>query len=205
VHAVHEETTSYNRDDALYRPSQTDGVRARDGGVDASYFRCCGPGFDVVCCLRGGCAVQELASHRAPSPHVEAEAAVARGLLSWQTTTWCAVSGTPMSGAAGPAVPPGQQLLMPPPPCDAAGQPLAVVLHGAWVPMRLSREEGGGRRRAVAAQTHLQRRTLSCIAWSGTRKPSSRGAGRGESRRRPQRTAVMGACVYPREAAVGAC
>lgn len=51
--------------------------------------------------------------------------------LSWQTSTWFAVSGTPMNGAAGPAVPSGQQLLMPPPPCDAAGQPLAVVLHGA--------------------------------------------------------------------------
>jgi hypothetical protein len=50
---------------------------------------------------------------------------------SWQKSTWFAVSGTPMNGAAGPAVPTGQQLIMPPPPCDAAGQPLAVVLHGA--------------------------------------------------------------------------
>ena len=64
--------------------------------------------------------------------HAEA-AALEPAPPSWQTSTWFAVSGTPMNGAAGPAVPTGQQLFMPPPPCDAAGQPLAVVLHGACV------------------------------------------------------------------------
>lgn len=48
----------------------------------------------------------------------------------WRLSNWSALSGSPMSGAAGPALPTGQQLLMPPPPLDSQGRPLAVVLHG---------------------------------------------------------------------------